>query len=94
MVEAYNWQIGLRIWRDLTLLRVRKPYWDKNLVLCMMESVPEWCKHVGLAPVPTIVDHKGGKDLVRSMVESEAIDVSPSFKKQNLIISLQFLYFA
>ncbi len=94
MVEAYNWRIGLGIRRDLTLLRARKPYWDKNLVPCMMESVPEWCKHVGPAPVPTVVDRKGGKDLARSMLESEAIDVSPSFKKRNLIVSSQFLYFA
>ncbi|KAF9781128.1 hypothetical protein BJ322DRAFT_254158 [Thelephora terrestris] len=94
MVEVFNWRIGLGIRRDLTLLRARKPYWDKNLAPCVMESVPEWCKDVGPAPVQTVVDCEHGKDTARNMLESKAIGLSPSFKKRNLLADSQFMYFA
>jgi len=90
MVEAFNWRTALGIRRDLGLLRVRKPYWDKNLVPCMMESAPKWCEDVGPVKVQTVVD----QDKVIGMVKSKTNDLSPSFKKRNLLASLQFLYFA
>ncbi len=89
MVELFNWRIGLGIRRDLRRLSVRKP--DKNLVPCPMESVPEWCKDVGPAPVQTIVGRQRGKYTARDMLKSEIL--SPSFKKRNLLAISQFMYF-
>lgn len=91
MAEVFNCRIRLGIRRDLRMLKVRKPYWDKNLV---MESPPEWCKDVGPVLVPTVVDRKGGEGIMKWMLESKAIDLSPSFKKRNLIACSQFMYFA
>jgi len=39
------------------MLRVRKPYWDKNLVPCMMERAPDWCKDVGPVQLQTVDRH-------------------------------------
>lgn len=74
--------------------RVRKPYWDEHLAPCVKESAPHWCKDVGPAPVQTVVDRESGEDTARDMLESKAIDLSPSFKKRSLLACSQFLYFA
>ena len=88
MVEIFNWRIGLGIRRDLMKVRTRKPYWDKNLMPCVMESAPGWCKDVGPVQVQTIVDREGGEGgMLRSTV-------SPSFKERNLLAGSQFMYFA
>ena len=89
MAEVFNWRIGLGVRRDFRMLRARKPYWDKNLALCMAESAPDWCKHVGPVQVQTVVDREG---TARGMLESKA-DISPSFRKRNLLASSQFMYF-
>jgi hypothetical protein len=94
MAEVFNWRIGMGIRRDLVMMRARKPYWDENLAPCVLESAPEWCKDVGPAPVQTVVDRETGEDTARSMLESKTIDLSPSFKKRNLLASSQFMYFA
>ena len=94
MVEVFNWRINLGVRRDLRRLKVRKPYWDKNLAPCVMESAPEWCKDVGPAPVQTVVDRKDYKNTARGMLESKTIDLSPSFKKRDLLADSQFMYFA
>jgi hypothetical protein len=73
------------------MLRARKPYWDKNLMPCMMESAPEWCEGVGPVQVQTVVD---GNNTVKDMLESKAFDLSPSFKKRNILANSQFMYFA
>ncbi len=90
MVEIFNWRIGLGIRRDLMKVRARRPYWDKNLVPCVMESAPGWCKDVGPVQVQNIVDREGGEG---AMLESTAINLSPSFKERNLLAGLQFMYF-
>jgi len=69
-------------------VRTRKPYWDKNLMPCVMESAPGWCKDVGPVQVQTIVDREGGEG---AMLKST---VSPNFKERNLLAGSQFMYFA
>jgi hypothetical protein len=90
MVELFNWRIGLGIRRDMKRLSVRKP--DKNLTPCPMESVPGWCKDVGPAPVQTIVGRQRGKYTAKKMLELN--NLSPSFKKRNLLAISQFMYFS
>jgi len=74
----------------MRMLRVRKPYWDKNLVPCMMERAPDWCKPVQVQTV----DREDGEDTARRMLESKTISLSPSFRMRNLLASSQFMYFA
>lgn len=88
-MEIFNWRIGLGIRRDLMKLRARRPYWDKNLVPCVMESAPEWCKDVGPVHLQTTVDQEGGEDMARAT----PINLSPSFKERNLLAVSQFMYF-
>lgn len=89
MVEIFNWRIGVGIRRDLMKVRARRPHWDKNLVPCVMESAPGWCKDVGPVQVQAIVDREGGEG---DMLESTA-NFSPSFKEGNLLADSQFMYF-
>jgi hypothetical protein len=93
MAEVYNWRIGIGIRRDLRSIRVRKPYWDKHLPKPQLEHPPAWCAAVGPAPEQTVVDREVDEDTARNMLESKAIDLSPNFKKRNLLTSSQFMYF-
>ena len=93
IAEVYNWRIKTGIRRDLRSIRVGKPCWDKSLAKPQLEQPPAWCASVGPAPEQTVVDREVDEDTARSMLESKAIDLSPSFKKRNLLASSQFMYF-
>jgi len=84
-VEVFNWQISQGVRRDLRMLKGTKPYWDKNLAPCVIETAPDWCKEVGPALVETVVDADR---------DGSAIDLSPSFKKRNLLAGSLFMYSA
>ena len=86
MIEVYNWRIGICVRRDLRLIRLRKPYRDKNLAKAQLEQPPacQWC---------AVVDREVDEDIARCMLESKAIDLSPGVKKRNLANS-QFMCFS
>jgi hypothetical protein len=86
MAEVYNWRIEIGIRRDLRTIRVRRPYWDKNLAKRQLERSPAWRAAVGPAPEQTVVDRKVDEDTARSMLESKAIDLSPN--SRSVIFSL------
>ena len=84
MIELYNWWIGIGVRRDLRSIRLRKPYRDKDLANAQLEQPPAWC---------AVVDREVDGDIARCMLESKAIDLSPSFKKRDLASS-QFMCFS
>ena len=75
------------------MARGNRPFWDKDLEPCEMESAPAWCKDVGPAKVQTFVDREVGEDTARVMLQSRTIDLSPNFMKRNLIADSLFMYF-
>ena len=46
MAEMYNWRIELGLRRDLRMMRVRRPHWDKNLAKPELEQ-----PHPGVQPL-------------------------------------------
>jgi hypothetical protein len=94
MAEVYNWRIEIGVRMDLRSIRIRRPYWDKNLAKAQLERPPAWCAAVGPAPKQTVVDREVDEDTARSMLESKAIDLSPSFMKRDFLASSQFMYFS
>ena len=61
-----------------------------------MEQFPAWCAAVGPAPEQTVDNREvdDSEDTALSMIESKAIDHSPTVKKRNLlrVASSQFIY--
>jgi len=93
MAEVYNRRTEIGIRRDLQSSCLRRPYWDESLAAPQLEHPPAWCAAVGPAPELTVVDREVDEDTARTMLESKAIDLSPSFTKRNLLASSQFMHF-